>query len=196
MAERTAESVWRARLRWRRRGAWLWPAFVLLTVVDAVMLGPLPISGRHTGFVPGLLLAMFFNLVAVALVAPFASAALRRRRPDLPKVVADDRAGTALVVLVTGGLVAGGLAHRPVRLSEDRAFRQQSDAVRLYVAHNAPAEYRAHIEEADTWRQAENLYRTCVPGDDGHLPLCLLVNTDQSPPGVQVDHDRTPNLRR
>jgi hypothetical protein len=196
MAEGSVGSVWRSRLRWRRRGAWLWPAFLVLTVADAFLLGPLPISGRHTGFFPGLLLGMFFNLVAVALVAPFASMALRRRRADLPKVVADDRAGTALVVLVTGGLLAGGLAHRPVRLSEDRAFREQSDAVRAYVARNATAEYRAHIDEADTWRQADDLYRTCVPGDHGHLPLCLLVNTDQSPPGVRVDHDRTPNLRR
>jgi hypothetical protein len=48
-----AESLWRSRLRWRLRGALLWPTFIVLTLVDAVMLGQLPISGDGgTDFVP------------------------------------------------------------------------------------------------------------------------------------------------
>ncbi len=177
------------------RGAWEWPAFVLLTLGDALLLGRLPLSGERTGFVGGLLVGMFFNLLAVALVAPFASRRLRRRRPDLPKVVADNRAGTAMVVLVTVALLAGGLAHRPQRLASERAYGVQSDAVRRYVAHNAPAAYRSRLDEADTWRQDDDLYRTCVPGAAGQPPLCLLVSTGQSPAGIRVDSDRTPNDR-
>jgi hypothetical protein len=196
MAEGGVEPVWRARLRWRRRGAWLWPAFAALTVADALLLGVLPVAGEHTDVAGGLLLAMFFNLLAVAVAAPLASRALRRRRPDLPKVVADDRAGTALVLVVTAGLLVAGVAHRPARLAGQRAFRAQSEAVRMYVAHNAAAEYRAHIDQAGATLQAPGLYRTCVPGNDPRRPLCLLVDTGQSPPGITVDHDLTPNVVR
>ena len=41
---------------------------------------------------------MTFNLILVAVVAPLLALWLRRRRPDLPKVVAQDTTGTALVV--------------------------------------------------------------------------------------------------
>jgi hypothetical protein len=36
------ESVRWRRLRWRLRGAWQWPAFVVLTVADAVIVARLP----------------------------------------------------------------------------------------------------------------------------------------------------------
>ena len=66
-----SESLWRSRLRWRWRGALQWPAFVALTILDALLLGLLPIAGDEgTDFVPAFLLAMFFNLLAVALVGP------------------------------------------------------------------------------------------------------------------------------
>lgn len=193
MTREGADAVWPTRLRWRLRGAWLWPAFAALTAADALLLSRQPLAGTHTSFPSGLLLSMFFNIVVLALVAPLVGRRLRARRPDLPRVVADDRAGTALLLVVFAGLAIGGLAHRPGRLAAQRAFAAQSAAVRRYVAHNAPAAYRARVDAADTWRQAEGLYRTCVPGPKGAPPLCLLVNTDQSPPGVRVDSDRTPN---
>lgn len=37
------------RLRWRVRGAWQWPAFVLLTLADAALLHWLPLAGEGTG---------------------------------------------------------------------------------------------------------------------------------------------------
>ena len=46
------------RLRWRLRGAWLWPTFAVAMVVDAVLLHMLPIAGDGgTGWVPAFLLA-------------------------------------------------------------------------------------------------------------------------------------------
>ena len=80
------EPLWRSRLRWRWRGALLWPAFAVLTLADALLLTVLPIAGdRGTPFVGGLLLAMTFNLILVAVVAPLLAIVLRRRRPDLPR---------------------------------------------------------------------------------------------------------------
>lgn len=112
MPDGGGDAVWRARLRWRARGTTQWPLFVVLTAIEGVLLGPLPISGEHTGLVPGLLLAMFFNLITVAVLAPIGGRLLRRRRPDLPAIVAVDRAGSALLVVVFLGLLAGGLANQ------------------------------------------------------------------------------------
>jgi hypothetical protein len=111
MSQGGGPTLWQGRLRWRLRGALQWPLFVVLTVGDALLLGVLPISGRHTGFVPGLLVAMLFNLVAVAGVGRMLVPWLRRRRPDLPKLVAEDRVGSALLCLVTVALVVLGLAN-------------------------------------------------------------------------------------
>ena len=41
------EPLWRSRLRWRWRGALLWPAFAVLTLVDALLLGVLPVWLVH-----------------------------------------------------------------------------------------------------------------------------------------------------
>ena len=188
------DALWRSRLRWRLRGAMLWPAFGVALVVDAVLLHVLPIAGEgHPGPVASLLLSAFFNLVAVAVGAPLAGRMLRRRRPEMPRVVADDQAGTALLALVTAGLVVLGLVHRPALQDEDRDRLAQSEAVRAYVAHRASAEYRANIDRADTWRQGPDLWRTCVPGREPQRALCLFVTTDQSPPGITVDPDQRPN---
>src|SRR5436190_13678324 len=108
------ESTWVTRLRWRMRGAWMWPTFAALTAFDALLLHARPIAGDDTSLLEGVLLAGFFNLVAIAVVAPMVGAVVRRRwRPDLPKAVAHDYAGTTLLPLVSLGLLAGGLAHDP-----------------------------------------------------------------------------------
>ena len=195
MRDGSGSAVWPARLRWRLRGALLWPLFAALTVIDAVLLGVLPISGRGTGFLAGLLLAMFFNLIVVAGLGRPATRVLRRRRPELPGEVAEDRAGSFLLALVTLALVVGGAIHAPGRQAADRAAQAQRDAVRAYVlAHGAPA-HRAHLGAMDTDQQSDDFFRTCIPGDatDGVPPLCVLVDTGTDPPTVAVDPDRTPN---
>jgi hypothetical protein len=183
------------RLRWRRRGAWQWPAFFALVAGETVLLHELPIAGRGTGVFAALIFAAFLNVAALAIGAPLGGRFVRRFRPDLPKVVADDRAGTVALTALAVGLLTAGLVHRPAVLDARRAFRAQSDAVRLYVARRAPVAYRRNIDRADTWRIREDLFRTCVPGDDPARALCLFVRTDESPPGVQVDPNRAPNSR-
>jgi hypothetical protein len=188
------EPLWRSRLRWRLRGAMLWPAFGVAIVVDALLLQLLPIAGDgRPGPVGALLLSTFFNLLVVAVLTPLAGGRLRARRPAVPRVVADDQAGTALLGLLAVALLGLGLAHRPAVEAADRDFEAQSLAVRRFVAHQAPARYRSNVDRADTWRQAPDLFRTCVPGPDPSRALCLIVTTDQSPPGVTVDPDQRPN---
>lgn len=189
-----SESLWRSRLRWRTRGALLWPLFCVLTLADAILLGFLPIAGDDgTGFVPALLLAGFFNLLVVAVVGPLTASLLRRRRRDLPRVVAQDYTGRVGLVLVSLGLLAGGLAHHAsVSEAEDDLAAQLAAALRV-VERRAPAEFRGHPERATSLRLDEDLYRTCVPGPDPKRWFCMYVRTDTSPPGITIDDNRESN---
>jgi hypothetical protein len=180
-------------MRWRMRGAWLWPTFIVLTLAEGVVLELLPIAGDGPGgVVPGVLLAGFANLIAVATLAPFLGRALRRRRPDLPRTVADNRAGTALLCAIAVAIVGLGLLHRPSVVAAEDDLRAQAAAVHDYVVSQAPA-YHGGIALADPMKLEDDLYRTCVPGDDPKRWLCLYVNTDQRPAGVTLDKDRAPN---
>ncbi len=182
------------RLRWRLRGAWLWPAFFALTVLDALLLRWLPIAGDDgTGFIPGLLLAGLLNLLAVAVVAPLVGRRVRRRRPDLPKVVADDYAGAVLVVLVTAGLLLGGLAHRPALLDARHDAAVQRIAATGYAARFAPPEFRRNAAYTTSLKLEDELFRTCVPGDDVKRWFCVYVDTSSTPPGVTRDDNRQSN---
>jgi hypothetical protein len=191
--ERQDRSLWVTRTRWRMRGAWLWPAFVAFTLAEGVALEVLPITGEGPdSVVGGVLLAGFANLIIVATLAPLAGRRLRRRRPDLPRVIADNYAGTALLCAIAAGTIALGLVHRPRVLAEQQERRAQFAAVHDYVVAQAP-DYRPGIALADALRVEDHLYRTCVPGPDPTRWLCLFVNTRQRPAGVALDHDRAPN---
>jgi hypothetical protein len=188
------ETLWPTRLRWRLRGATLWPAFVVVVVVEAVLLQLLPVAGDDgPGFFATLLLAGVPNLVLVAVAAPLAGGWLRRRRPAMPRVIATDRAGTGLLVAGAAVVLGLGMAHRPaVRAAHDDLAAQAAQARRFFV-NQAPREYQANVDHLSTWKQGPNFYRTCVTGNDPQRAYCVFVNTDQSPPGVTLDHDRTPN---
>lgn len=187
------ERVWIRRLRWRMRGAWQWPTFAALTLVDAVLLTELPFYEEGPGtLVAGMLVAMFFNLLAVAVVGPLLGVRLRRRRPDLPKVIATDYASTAVLAVICAGLLAGGLLHRPAVAAERADVAAVAAVTHDYVVAQAP-EYRDGLAGIDAMRVEEDLYRSCVPGPDSRRWLCLFVSTDQRPPGVVADPDRAPN---
>lgn len=187
------ERLWWSRLRWRMRGAWQWPAFLVLTGADGVVLNELPFyEGGPGGLVPGVLLAGFANLFCVAVLAPLLGRAVRALRPDLPRAIAANYAGTALLLGLTAGLVAGGLAHRPAVRAEEEDRRAQTAAVRAYVRAHA-REFELGLSAADTLRVEDELYRTCVPGPDPKRPLCVFVSTGRRPAGLRVDHDRAPN---
>ena len=191
--ECTLKRMWATRLRWRLKGASQWPAFVLFTTLEAILLNELPLSGDGPGgLIPGVLLAGFGNLFLVAVVAPLGGRLVRRRVPDLPKAIATDFAGTAILALGLLAVLAGGLVHRPAVLQERRDRIAQFVAVRAYVESQAP-ERRPFLDAADTIRLSEDLFRTCVPGPDPRRPLCLFVDTTRHPAGVTRDRDLAPN---
>lgn len=186
--------MWASRLRWRLRGAKLWPTFVIVVAVEAVLLELLPVAGDDgPGLFAAVLLVGFPNLVLVAVAAPLAGGWLRRRRPALPKVVATDRAGTALLLAGVALVLVLGLAHRPaVSAAHDDLAAQAAQARRFFVSQ-APREYQHNVDHLSTWKQGPDLYRTCVAGPDPERAFCVFVNTDQSPPGVTRDPDQRPN---
>jgi hypothetical protein len=187
------ERLWWPRLRWRMRGAWQWPAFAAFTALDGLLLSELPFYDRGTGsFVGGMLLAGFVNLLAVAVLAPLAGSRLRRRRPDLPRLVASDYAGTALLAAIALLLLVGGLLHRPAIAAERADVAAAAAVTQDYVASQERS-YRPGLRAMDILRVEEDLYRSCVPGPDPDRWLCVFVNTAQSPAGVTADPDRAPN---
>jgi hypothetical protein len=187
------ERVWHRRLRWRLRGAWQWPAFMALTVVDALLLVLLPpYDGAPENLFPGVLLAGFANLLAIALLAPALGRLLRRRRPDLPRFIASNYAGAAAVASITVLLLAGGLAHRSAVQAEKGREQAVAAAMHAYVMQQAP-QYRGSLGAIDEIRLDDDYYRACVPGDDARHWFCLFVSTDQHPPGITRDTEEVSN---
>jgi hypothetical protein len=172
----------------------MWPAFAAFTLLDAILIHLQPISGDGTDIVPAFLLAGFFNLVAVAVLAPMAGWVVRRRwRPDLPGLVAHDYAGASLLLVVAAGVLVAGLANRDAADESRADFSAQSAAFRRWAAAAAPAAYRRNVDRADTLKLEADLYRTCLPGPDPKRALCVYVTTDQHPPGIRRDPSREPN---
>jgi hypothetical protein len=185
--------VWLTRLRWRLSGALMWPLAGVLLVADAVLIHELPFAGSGPDWFLSVLVAGFFSLLVIGVAAPLGGRLLRRRRGDLPPLIAGDRVGSALLVALTAALAIGGLVHHG-RVVDDRiAFADGLRRVKAYVAHSAPAQYRRHVAETSALRFGDNLYRACVPGDDPKRWLCLFVFTDQSPPGLRRDTNGAPN---
>lgn len=180
-------------MRWRLRGAWLWPGFLVVTVLEMGLLHWLPIAGAGSGWIAALLLAGCLNVIAVAVGGGLGGIALRRVRGDLPKVVADDYAGLAALGVVGAAFLVAGLVHRPELDADRKAFALQSMAVRLWVEGHGDAFTRAHVNAADSVLVDRDLYRTCIPGTDPRRWLCLVVDTSRRPPLVRRDASRESN---
>jgi hypothetical protein len=169
------------RLRWRLRGATMWPAFFVVVVAGAVFL--------DRGTVASVLLAAAGALIVVAALAPLAGLALRRLRPDLPRAIATDYAGTTLLVLLLAAFIVSGLLHRAQARRDRRDLAASYAATSTYV-HSQAREFLPGLDRMDAIKVEPGMYRTCVPAG---RPLCLFVDVDQSPPGVTRDPERLPN---
>jgi hypothetical protein len=187
---------WR-RLRWRIRGAWMWPAFAVVTLGEGILLWRLPPVGTGLNVIEGILLATFGNLVLIGALGPWLAKRLAVRRHPPPneteREVLKDRTGTALLAAGVLGVLASGLAARPAVVVETEARQANADAVRDFVLSSGDDELVRNIETANTVRLGEDYFRTCVARDDREHYFCLFVDTDKSPPEVVRDPSQEPN---
>jgi hypothetical protein len=165
-----------ARARWRYRGAWLWPMFVVLSLADGLIGHALPVSGHEQSVPGGVVVGLALNLLAVVLLSRPLGAALRRRRRDLPTAVARNYAGTLCLVLVSCGFIAAGLATRSDLRSDDAAYRDAFVRAEAYIGDHAPVQFRRNLAHADTFTiQTGSIYRTCVPNPAATRTYCVIV---------------------
>jgi hypothetical protein len=204
-----SERFWRNRLRWRLRGSTQWPAFVVLTLVDGLVLDLLPpiaTTGVDAGlnFIEGVLIATFGNLFLVGAAAPFLARRLAARREAIAppasaelgraeREVLQDRVATGLLIAGLLATFVAGLANRPVIVSETEATEDAGRAVLEYVQESGDGELRRNVETANIKRLGDDYFRICIARDDRERFFCLLVDTEPDPPEVVRDPSAEPN---
>jgi hypothetical protein len=197
-----SEHLWARRLRWRIRGAWQWPAYAVLTLLDALILHELPPVSGGVDFIPGLIVSSFANLFLIGVVAPWLGRRLAQREvaaggngvPLSVKIeVLKDRGAAVLLGVATLGLVAAGLAARPLVVSETRETERNADLVREHVLAEAPHEIQRNLDTANTVKLEDGYFRTCVNYDERDRAYCLFVDVDAEPPRVVEDPSTLPN---
>lgn len=170
------EHGWLHRVRWRRRGAWLWPVFVAMTIVDAVLGHVRPLSGDSQSLAAGAIVALALNLLAVLLLSRPLGALLRRARGDVPGFVARNYAGTGVVLGVTIVLLAVGLLHHATIVADRAAMRDATIRAEAWIGDHAPADFQRDIPLSNTFViQPGTLYRTCVPSSSDGRSYCVIV---------------------
>ena len=170
------EAAWIARARWRWRGAWLWPAFVATALLDGVIATVRPFVGDRQSVAGGILAGLILNLLAVLFFSRAFGMLLRRRRGDLPSVVARNYGGTIAVLMVTLGLTAAGLARHGGIVARRQALSDAIVRSEAFIGARAPATFRANVRHTDTFTiQAGSVYRTCVPSPDATRSYCVIV---------------------
>jgi hypothetical protein len=169
--------AWLARLRWRRRGAWLWPAFAALTVADGLVAHALPPTGDSQSFIGALVIACFANVIAVLVLSRPLGALARRYRPDIPKLVARDYGGRLALLVVTAVVLGVGLLHHPTIVEHRQAMNDAIARAQAWIGARAPAEFRRDVNFVSTFTiEPGQIYRLCVPSDRAARTYCVVVN--------------------
>ncbi|HET6864901.1 MAG TPA: hypothetical protein VFH80_03220 [Solirubrobacteraceae bacterium] len=165
------------RLRWRRAGAWLWPAFIAFTVADAVIGHQLPPAGSTESLTAAGLLGLVLNLLGVLLLSRPIAWGLRRIRGDLPGVVARDYGGTLVVLALTATLVLVGILHRPAMEASQRAMQDAIARAEAWIGDRAPDEFRRNLHVVSLLAiQGGTIYRACVPNVQNTKNYCVIVD--------------------
>jgi hypothetical protein len=154
----------------------MWPAFLLATAVDAVIVHVLPFTGESQRLVGAALLACFINLIVIVVLARPLGSLVRRLRPDLPRVVVHDYAGTIGIVGITIAFLVLGLAHRSTLQAHKKAMGEAISRAQAWIGDRAPAEFRRHVGSVSTYViEPGSIYRTCVPSDKRPRTYCVVV---------------------
>jgi hypothetical protein len=178
----------------------MWPAFIALTLLDGLILHLLPPVGTGVDLVPAILIAVFGNLFLVGAVAPWLARRVRARRPAAgaaPPVaqleVLTDRVGTGLLLASVAGVLAAGLAARPLVVAETDARERAADAILRVIDRSGNQELIRNKETAQTARLGDGYFRTCIAHDDRRRFWCYFIDANKKPVEVVRDPSALPN---
>jgi hypothetical protein len=210
----TEERFWASRLRWRLRGAWMWPVFIAATLADGFVLHELPplrfgFSEVGLTLVAGIIIATFGNLILIGAIAPWLARRLVMRQqatpggavsPEALREVTADRVGTALLLLGFVGVLASGLASLPLINGETDDRNRAARALVDYVQVHAPAEIRRNQDRGavETARLGDGYFRSCIPFDDRDRSYCVFIDVNGARARVRKDpsEESNANYRR
>jgi hypothetical protein len=151
------------RVRWRLRGAWLWPSFTVLVLADGALQRWRPVLSDHGSAVGGLLQGSILSLIGIAVLSPLLGWALRQVRKDMPKVVARDYAGAAICLLITGVLLGAGLIHHAVAVADQNALQDATATAEAYIGEHAPQRFMPGLHSLSAYEvQPPEIYRVCA----------------------------------
>ena len=169
------------RMRWRLRGAWLWPSFVVLTFADAAVIHDLPLSGDSASWVSGWLLGAVLSLIAiVALARPLGGAVRHGCGPTCRGWSPATTRAPSVTLGVTLALLAGGLVHQHVIASDNFAIQDATARAQAYIGDHAPQAFQRDLRRLDTVPvQAPDIYRTCASDVTSTYYYCVVVNRTQ-----------------
>jgi hypothetical protein len=168
---------WIVRTRWRWRGAWMWPAFVVLAIADGWIGHALPINPPSQSVIAGVVVGLVLNLICIVVLSPVFGALLRRVRRDLPVAIARNYAGVLCVLLVTVGFVGVGLAKRSTISHDSAAMHDATVRAAAYIGDHAPSPYAADAARSDVLTiQEGSIYRVCVWNAGHSRDYCVIVN--------------------
>jgi hypothetical protein len=182
------DAAWIARTRWRWRGAWMWPSFVVMALADGLIGHALPINPPSQSVVSGVVVGLVLNLICIVVLSPPLAALLRRVRRDLPVAIARNYAGTSCVLLVTAGFVGVGLAKRSTITHDSAAMHDALVRAAAYIGDHAPAPFAARADHLDALViQEGSIYRVCVDNVAQTRDYCVVVRE-----GLPLDRSVTP----
>jgi hypothetical protein len=170
---------WLVRMRWRRRGAWLWPALAVATILDAAIGHALPPIGESQTVAGAAIVALVLNLLGVLLLSRPGGALLRTRRKDLPPVVARNYAGTFVVAAIAATIALTGMLHHSTVMAHRRALEDAIVRAQAWIGDHAPSEFRRNVTYVSTFViEPGSVYRTCVLSFDRRRTYCVVVKTN------------------
>ena len=77
------------------------------------------------------------------------------------------------------GVLAAGLAARPLVVAETDAKERAADAILRVVDHSGNAELIRNKETAQTARLGDGYFRTCIARDDRRRFWCWFIDTNK-----------------
>jgi hypothetical protein len=156
----------------------MWPAFIAAVIAEAVLGHLLPWSGDSSALAAAGLQALVLNTIGVVALARPLGLVLRRRRRDLPLIVARDYAGTSVVAVIAVLLVLAAVSHHGTIMAHRNAREDAIVRAQAFIGDHAPAEFRGNVQWVSMFTiQSGSLYRACVPSAATGRTYCVIVDT-------------------